>query len=151
MTVVIAIVAAISVYLVVSGGVSTSLADSLGRYLMPADAEPAASPRKSWSAPWVLSVLVGGLIGALGAQGDLFISGTGRSAPLLTLLGGVGGYFVWSSRRTNAQTRKARNLRFELPTVDRGTTIWTAELKARDALAADNIRRQVRADTASAQ
>lgn len=117
MSLVIAIVAAISVYLIVSGGVSTSLADSLGRYLMPADAEPAASPRTTWSTPWVASALMGGFIGALAAQGDLFISGTGRSAPLLTLLGAAGGYFVWSSRRTNARTRKARNLRFELPIV----------------------------------
>jgi Flp pilus assembly protein TadB len=114
-----AIVAGVSVYLIISGGVRTSLADSLGRYLLPADTAAEADPvaRSVRSAPWMVSVVVGGLVGALASQGDLFISGTGRSAPLLSLLGASGGYFVWSSRRTNALARRARSLRFELPIV----------------------------------
>lgn len=117
MTVVVAIVAAVAVYFIVTGGAAVSLPDSLGRYLLPQQEENVVPHRAIRDAPWMVSVVAGGLTGALASQGDLFISGTGRSAPLLTLLGASGGYFVWSTRRTNAQARKARNLRFELPIV----------------------------------
>jgi pilus assembly protein TadC len=139
MTLVVALVAAVSVFLIVTGGVRTSLAESLGRYLLPAEEEDVALERTIRSAPWMVSVLVGGLVGVLASQGDLFISGTGRSAPILSLLGAAGGYFVWSSRRTNAQARKARNLRFELPIV--------ADAIALHVVAGDSVHQSIRSVT----
>jgi Flp pilus assembly protein TadB len=139
MTVVVALVAAVSVFFIVTGGVRASLAESLGRYLLPTEEEDVAPRRSIRSAPWMVSVLVGGLMGALASQGDLFISGTGRSAPILSLLGATGGYFVWSSRRTNAQARKARNLRFELPIV--------ADAIALHVVAGDSVHQSIRSVT----
>jgi pilus assembly protein TadC len=139
MTVLVALVAAVAVFFIVTGGVSTSLAESLGRYLLPTEEEEVEPQRLIRSAPWMVSVLVGGLMGALASQGDLFISGTGRSAPILSLLGAMGGYFVWSSRRTNAQARKARNLRFELPIV--------ADAIALHVVAGDSVHQSIRSVT----
>jgi Flp pilus assembly protein TadB len=139
MTAVVALVAAVSVFFIVTGGVRTSLAESLGRYLLPTEEEEAAPGRVVRSAPWMVSVLAGGLMGALASQGDLFISGAGRSAPILSLLGAMGGYFVWSSRRTNAQARKARNLRFELPIV--------ADAIALHVVAGDSVHQSIRTVT----
>ncbi len=115
--IVVATVAAVATFLIAVGGSTEALADRLGRYLMPTASEGVPTTPRRRGAPWLVAVLTGGLVGALLAQGDLFLSGTGRSVPLLTLLGGAGGYFVWSARRTNAQQRRARRLRFELPIV----------------------------------
>ena len=117
MTVVVALVAALAVYLVIAGGTRDALADRLGRYLMPTNVEPEIVEKQRAAVPWLASVVTGGLVGSLAAQGDLFLSGTGRSVPALTALGTVTGYFVWSARRTNAQQRRARRLRFELPII----------------------------------
>jgi Flp pilus assembly protein TadB len=57
------------------------------------------------------------VVGLLLAQGDLFLSGAGRSAPALGLLGAAAGWFVWSSRRTTSKQRRAMRLRHELPVV----------------------------------
>ncbi len=139
MTVVVALVAAVAVFFIVSGGASTSLAESLGQYLLPTEEAEVEPERSIRSAPWMLSVLVGGLMGALASQGDLFISGTGRSAPILSLLGAAGGYFVWSSRHTNAQARRARNLRFELPII--------ADAIALHVVAGDSVHQSIRSVT----
>ncbi|MDA2978731.1 MAG: type II secretion system F family protein [Actinomycetota bacterium] len=117
MTFVVALVTAVAVYLVIAGGTRELLADRLGRYLMPTEVEPEVVEQQRVAIPWLASVVTGGLIGSLAAQGDLFLSGTGRSVPALTALGAVAGYFVWSARRTNAQQRRARRLRFELPII----------------------------------
>lgn len=117
MRVLVALVAAGSVFAIVTAGTGTSLADSLGRYLMPATDDTDTERRVSRDTSWLASVLLGGFVGVLAAQGDLFISGTGRSVPILSTLGAFAGYFIWSARRTNAQARTARNLRFELPII----------------------------------
>ena len=141
MTVAVALLAGVAVYFVVSGGVRTSLSETLGRYLLPTLPEPVADApvRAINGAPWMVSVLVGGLMGILASQGDLFLSGAGRSAPLLTLLGAVGGYFGWSFRRTNADARQARNLRFELPTI--------ADAIALHVVAGDSVHQSIRTAT----
>ncbi len=112
-----AVAAAVAVFLVTVGGARAALADRLGQYLMPADSRDAEASPSRKTFPWLLSAVVGGLVGVLLAQGDLFIAGTGRSVPGLAVLGAVAGYFVWSFRRTNAKERRARRLRFELPVV----------------------------------
>lgn len=117
MTVVVALVAALAVYLLVAGGKREVLADRLGAYLMPEKIRQETGKGRRVSTPWLASVVTGGLVGSLLAQGDLFLSGAGRSVPALTTLGGVAGYFVWSARRTNAMQRRARRLRFELPII----------------------------------
>lgn len=113
----IAVIATVATFLIVVGGSAEVLADRLGRYLMPAAPAVVAPPTIRRGAPWLASVVAGGLVGALLAQGDLFLSGTGRSVPALTVVGAGAGYFVWSARRTNAQQRRARRLRFELPVI----------------------------------
>ncbi|MCZ7533352.1 MAG: type II secretion system F family protein [Acidimicrobiia bacterium] len=112
-----ALVAATATFLVVVGGTPEVLADRLGRYLMPE--APVVIPPSSIGGrmPWLSSAMAGGLVGTLLAQGDLFLSGAGRSVPALTIAGAAAGYFVWSARRTNAQQRRSRRLRFELPIV----------------------------------
>jgi len=113
----VALIAAVSTFLVVVGGTSEVLADRLGRYLMPQvpTVVPPSPIRRR--ALWLPSAVAGGLVGALLAQGDLFLSGTGRSIPGLTIVGVGAGYFVWSARTTNAKQRRSRRLRFELPII----------------------------------
>ena len=139
MSLVAAVLAAVAVYALVSGGVRTSMAEVLGRYLMPEQAEHQPARRSIHAGPWAVSVVVGGFVGVLASQGDLFISGTGRSAPPLALLGGLAGYFVWSFRRTNAKDRTARNLRFELPIV--------ADAIALHVVAGDSVSYSIRSVT----
>jgi pilus assembly protein TadC len=105
------------VFLVVVGGTRTPLAERLGRYLMPETVEAPEGVRRRVEAPWLVPVVCGGLVGALLAQGDLFLAGSGRSVPALTCLGAGAAYFIWSFRRTNAKERLSRRLRFELPVV----------------------------------
>lgn len=139
MSLVAAVVAGIAVYALATGGVHVSMAEGLGRYLMPQQIEHQPAERTIRSAPWAASVVVGGLVGVLASQGDLFISGAGRSAPLLAALGGAAGYFVWSFRSTNAKDRAARNLRFELPIV--------ADAIALHVVAGDSVSHSVRTVT----
>ena len=117
MTFLIAGLTGCAVFLIIAGTAPEALADRLGQYLLPQEPEVSEAPRRGLGAPWLVSVVSGGLIGALFAQGDLFVAGPGRSVPALTCLGAVAGYFVWSFRRTNAKERVARRLRFELPVV----------------------------------
>jgi len=138
-SVLVATIGAVAVYIVVTGGIHTSLADSLGRYLMPVEVQPDPVQRSKRVGPWMSSVLIGGFVGALVSQGDLFISGADRSAPVLSVLGAVAGYFVWSFRRTNALERRARNLRFELPIV--------ADAIALHVVAGDSVNQSLRSVT----
>lgn len=115
--IVVAAIAAVATFLIVVGSATEVLADRLGRYLMPAAPTVVAPIPVRRGVPWLPSVVVGGLVGALLAQGDLFLSGAGRSIPALTIVGAAAGYFVWSARKTNAQQRRSRRLRFELPIV----------------------------------
>ena len=108
-----------SVFLLVTGGSTMTLADRLAVYLIPSDQREPRRERghRSVSTPWLPAALVGGLVGALLAQGDLFLAGAGRSVPALTIVGAAGGYLLWSVRVTNARERRSRRLRFELPVV----------------------------------
>lgn len=108
---------ATGVYLAVVGGRRSVLADDLGIYLMPSASETEPARPRTRDLPWLPSVVAGGLCGALVAQGDLFLAGSGRSVPGLIAIGSVAGYILWSMRRTNAAERRARRLRAELPTV----------------------------------
>lgn len=72
------------------------------------------SPADRGYVPWVLT---GAFVGVLLAQGDLFLSGTGRSLPALGVLGAVGGWLAWSARRSTLIEQRALRLRHELPVV----------------------------------
>ena len=112
-----AIAAATAVFLLVTTVRSVSLSTTVHDYLVePVVEESAQSPtsRDLGFVPWVIG---GAVVGLLLAQGDLFLSGAGRSAPALGILGAAGGWFVWSSRRTSMKQRRALRLRHELPVV----------------------------------
>lgn len=112
-----AIAAAAAVFLIVTSVRSTSLSTAVHDYLVePVEEESAQppTPKDLGFIPWVIG---GAVVGLLLAQGDLFLSGAGRSAPALGILGAVGGWFIWSSRRSSLKQRRAVRLRHELPVV----------------------------------
>jgi Flp pilus assembly protein TadB len=117
MTVVLAVVVGLGIYLAIAGSRNASLADDLARYLMPPSSREPDPPRIARELLWLPAAVVGGLAGVLLAQGDLFLAGPGRSVPALGVVGAFAGYLVWSMRRTKAQERRARRLRIELPIV----------------------------------
>ena len=113
-----AIAAGAAVFLLVTRGpVSSSLSVAVHDYLVAPPVEESAHPPKPKDFGFVPWVLGGAVVGLLLAQGDLFLSGAGRSAPALGLLGGAAGWFLWSSRRTSSRQRRALRLRHELPVV----------------------------------
>jgi len=117
MTWIAAIAASVAVLLLVTRAERTSLSAAARDYLVaPVVDEPAPTgvPRDLGFVPWAIA---GTVVGLLLAQGDLFLSGAGRSAPALGTLGGAGGWLLWSSRRTSARERTALRLRHELPVV----------------------------------
>jgi len=109
--------AAAAVFLLVTRVRSASLSSAVHDYLVAPPVEESAQPPKPKDLGFVPWVLGGAVVGLLLAQGDLFLSGAGRSAPALGLLGGAAGWFVWSSRRTSLAQRRALRLRHELPVV----------------------------------
>ncbi|MEN8238198.1 MAG: type II secretion system F family protein [Actinomycetota bacterium] len=112
-----AIAASAAVFALVTRVRPSSLTVAVHDYLVaPAVEEPAPTPEPKdlGFIPWILG---GAVVGLLLAQGDLFLSGAGRSAPALGILGGAGGWLVWSSRRTSLRQRRALRLRHELPVV----------------------------------
>jgi len=119
MTFVLAAFVSGAMFLLVTGGRPASLSDRVGLYLLVPNRTESENrvAARGVAAPWLPAAIGGGLIGALAAQGDLFLAGGGRSVPALVIVGAVGGYFVWSVRRTNAQQRKARRFQLELPVV----------------------------------
>lgn len=119
MTLLAAGVAAIAVFLLATRTRSHPVSARIGRYLFAA--KPAQDPvpfrgleRLLPGLPWIG---VGSFAGVLLAQGDLFVVGPGRSVPALALLGGMGGWLIFSARRSSIAERRARRLRFELPVV----------------------------------
>lgn len=112
-----AILAATAVFLLVTRVHPVSLSVAVHDYLVAPVEEESAQPPKPKDLGFVPWVVGGAVVGLLLAQGDLFLSGAGRSAPALGVLGAVGGWLIWSSRRTSAQQRRALRLRHELPVV----------------------------------
>ncbi|MFQ5948693.1 MAG: type II secretion system F family protein [Acidimicrobiia bacterium] len=125
--------AAASVFLMAPGRRPASLTDSLSLYLRPqARVEP---PRKrrapssrlrqaglDWTRPEltarrVIAVVSGALVGALLAQGDLFLAGSGRSLPSLVAVGAAAGLLGLNIWITSRRERRAATLKQELPTV----------------------------------
>lgn len=118
-----AVLAGLGTFLVVTRR-RTGLAERLGPYLTASpDADEHPSRRFGGlmpAAPWVAG---GVFVGVLLAQGDLFITGPGRSLPALAVLGGAAGWIVWSARRSTQQQRRSDRLRFELPVVTDALTM----------------------------
>ena len=96
-------------------GLSQRLAPYLDRT---AGSAPSSStnrrPPNTAAIPWVVG---GALAGALIAQGDLFISGPGRSTAGLAIAGGLGGYLVWRIRKGRREQEIVRRFRLELPVI----------------------------------
>jgi len=112
-----ALVAAVAMFLLVTRIRSESLSEAVHDYLVAPPEEESAQPPKPKDLGFVPWSIGGAVVGLLLAQGDLFLSGAGRSAPALGILGAAGGWLAWSSRRTSTQQRRALRLRHELPIV----------------------------------
>lgn len=123
---------ALSSGLVLSGvGRRPALVDRIGAYLRPQRvAEPTTEPQLTemlragvdWSKSELMvrrswAVAVGAAIGAMLAQGDLFLSGKGRSLPALLLIGGATGLLAFNVWLTTRRERRSTRLAQELPTV----------------------------------
>lgn len=123
---------ALSSGLVLAGvGRRPALVDRIGVYLRPKRVDkPAAEPSSTEllraGLAWTLNelmvrriwaVAVGAAIGALLAQGDLFLSGEGRSLPALLLIGGASGLLAFNVWLTTRRERRSARLAQELPTV----------------------------------
>ncbi|MCL1594529.1 MAG: type II secretion system F family protein [Actinomycetia bacterium] len=110
--------AAAAVFFALTRGVQRRLTATVRAYLVePENPEDVPSGGRLRDLSFLPSVIAGGFAGLLLAQGDLFLTGPGRSAPALGFLGAVGGWFVWSIRRTNVAQRRSTRLRHELPIV----------------------------------
>jgi len=133
MSLVAALMTAAGIVLITRAGRSTRLSERVGRYLHPepvsdpagadqGELPPLAGAGLAWSSSDILlrrsaTAACGGVVGALLAQGDLFVQGPGRSTLGLVVLGAAAGWLgfnMWVSTRTE---RRARRLRFELPIV----------------------------------
>jgi tight adherence protein C len=129
----VALVLAAGILLIVFAGRSTSLTERVGKYLRPTplstqptsdsvEETPAAAAGLDWSKGELLArrsaaAAVGGIIGALVSQGDLFVEGPGRSVLPLVALGAITGWLVFGMWVSTRRDRRARRLRFELPLV----------------------------------
>ncbi|MGI9641901.1 MAG: type II secretion system F family protein [Acidimicrobiia bacterium] len=95
------------------------MSDRIAQYIDPRkdvvdDSRRAIRPDLLASLPWIIG---GAFVGVLLAQGDLFVSGAGRSVPALAAVGGMGGWFLYSARRSSAEQNRTRSMRFEIPVV----------------------------------
>lgn len=95
--------------------VRSGLVEFIGRYVRPAPGHDDDRPRFTVDRAAATWASVGGLVGILLAQGDLFVGGAGRPVPALAILGMAGGLVAWSARRSTMRERAARQLRHELP------------------------------------
>ena len=118
MSVVAAVAVGAAVFLLATRSGVPSLAEIVRAYVaepQPGDPDEVAISMPDMSfVPWVA---VGSFVGLLLAQGDLFLSGTGRSIPTLVALGSAGGWFAWSTHRSTLRSRRALRLRHELPLI----------------------------------
>lgn len=126
----------IAVFLAMTRRDHQRLAATVRSYLIEPEEAPYAAVRIH-DLSFLPSVIAGAFAGLLLAQGDLFLSGPDRSAPALGLLGAVGGWFVWSIRRTNRAQRRSTRLRHELPIV--------ADVIALHALAGESVASSIAA------
>ena len=126
-----ALMAAAAVLLIAAPPVSSRLSRRVGRYLE--SAEPAGSGSRrtdpallraglSWTPAdlrvrRLLAAAAGAFAGLLLAQGDLFLTGPGRSAGALAAAGAAGGLLGLNVWMTNRRERRAAMLRHELPVV----------------------------------
>ncbi|MFV9671636.1 MAG: type II secretion system F family protein [Acidimicrobiia bacterium] len=133
MSIAVALVLAAGILLIAMAGPAANLSERVGKYLRPAppptepdskdiDHHPAAAAGLDWSKGEIFlrrsgGAAVGGLVGALVSQGDLFIEGPGRSVLPLAALGAVTGWLVFGMWISTRRDRRARRLRFELPIV----------------------------------
>lgn len=133
MNVVAAVLTAAGVVLIAMAHRSVGLSERIGRYLRPTrvteassvdplDRLPMATAGLTWSRSETLirrsaTAAIGGVAGALVAQGDLFVQGPGRSVLSLVALGTVTGWLVFGMWVSTRRERRARRLRFELPIV----------------------------------
>jgi tight adherence protein C len=119
MTLIAAAIAAIATFLLATHVRRRPLVDRVGLYLVSDEGGDEAVrhdrlERVVSGLPWIG---IGAFIGVLLAQGDLFVVGSSRSVPALAILGGSGGWLVFSARRSSLAERRARRLRFELPVI----------------------------------
>ncbi len=133
MSIAVALVLAAGILLIATAGPAASLSERVGKYLRPISppdesdhdairAHPAAAAGLDWSKGEILLrrsgvAAVGGLIGVLVSQGDLFVEGPGRSVLPLAALGAITGWLVFGMWVSTRRDRRARRLRFELPVV----------------------------------
>ena len=120
----VALLGAAAVFLAVSHPRGTKISARVGEYLKPSSAGVAG--RTDAMLEWVMrerssgrivGAAAGGLAGALLAQGDLFVTGPGRSVLPLAVLGAVAGWLLVGVHRSTSRQRRSRRLKFELPVV----------------------------------
>jgi len=110
--------AAVAVFLLIARSTGPRLSAVVRDYLVAPEVDEGPGARAfTTDLSFIPSVAVGAFIGLLLAQGDLFLSGAGKSAPALGLLGAAAGWFVWSMRKTNRAQRRSMRLRHELPVI----------------------------------
>ena len=109
---------ALSVFLFAIAARRTKLVELVARYLEPPlETQNAAQPRRDWPTGLLAWAGVGALVGVLLAQGDLFVSGSGRPVFVVGLLGAAGGAVVRSMRDSSGREREIEHMRYELPTI----------------------------------
>lgn len=109
------LLAGASVALVVSSFRPPDVGSVVGRYLAPDGDDDQPKPDRTPDLSWVPWVVAGSVVGLLIAQGDLLSGDVERPPLLLGLLGGAGGWLLFSVRRTNARERRSRSFRLEVP------------------------------------
>ena len=117
MRVVAAVLVAMSVLMLAMARRGPDVAEFVGRYVRPPVPDLPRGRRLALDAGAIAWVAVGSLCGILVAQGDLFVAGPSRPAPVLGALGAAAGLVGWSARRSTLRERAARRLRYELPVV----------------------------------
>lgn len=130
MTYLTAAAAAVGVFVLATARRRSDLRERVGEYLRPRRSpQPSREPGIpllqagiGWS-PKELAMRrlgaagAGAVVGALLAQGDLLLRGSGASTPALVLLGAVTGLLLLNMAISTAKQQRARRLRFELPVV----------------------------------
>ncbi len=95
-----------------------NLAEFVGTYVEPPSAsEQQRASRVAVDPSAVAWIVTGSFTGLLLAQGDLFLSGPGRSVGVSAALGAAAGWFGFSARRSTLHEQRSRRLRFELPVI----------------------------------